>query len=139
MDEKRNTAQKAAYPRQFPTPYSRMAHPPLPLPERGARVQIHRQARSTMQSGTVAAQQWVIEFEPAAREEVEPLMGWTASRDPGRQVRLLFPSRRAAVAFAERNGWRFTVWDQTRDRPKPKSYAKNFPWLGEQPPHRDGS
>ena len=36
--------------------------------------------------------EWVLEFEPCDRKEVEPLMGWTATRDPFTSFyRLRFP------------------------------------------------
>src|SRR5690348_16930411 len=42
--------------------------------------------------------EWVLEFEPCDRKEVEPLMGWTATRDPFTSLyRLRFPARQSAI------------------------------------------
>ena len=41
-----------------------------------------------MQSGTAKTKTWILEFEPEAPREVEPLMGWTSSGDMNAQVRL---------------------------------------------------
>jgi hypothetical protein len=46
----------------------------------------------------------VLELEARARPWIEPLMGWTASRDPDRQVRLVFPSKDSALRYALRHG-----------------------------------
>jgi hypothetical protein len=51
----------------------------------------------------------VLEFEPTGARFIEPLMGWTGSDDPFAQVRLEFPSRAAAVAYAERAGLDYRV------------------------------
>lgn len=65
---------------------------------------IYRPARSTMQSGP-RPRHWVLEFEPARPASIDPLMGWTASDDPYRPIRLTFPDKESAVAFAERQDW----------------------------------
>jgi hypothetical protein len=44
---------------------------------------IYQPAPSAMQSVLAGRQpEWVLEFEPWDRKEIEPLMGWTASRNP---------------------------------------------------------
>jgi hypothetical protein len=50
-----------------------------------------------------------MEFEPARRPIRDPLMGWLGSSDPDQQIRLFFPSKARAVAFAERHAWRYAV------------------------------
>ncbi len=84
---------------------------PLPAPARSAMVRIYRPGRSAVQSGMAGTRHWVLEFEPSAKPEPEFLMGWTASADTQSQVRLTFPNRDAAVAFARRQGWRYTLLD----------------------------
>lgn len=74
-----------------------------------ARAVIHCPAPSVMSSGWARAAEWVLEFEPPAPLSIEPLMGWTASTDTLPQVRLRFPSREAAIAYAQRQGLRFEV------------------------------
>ena len=89
------------------------------------RVRIYHPARTAMQSGRRKTRHWVLEFEPAAKG-IDPLMGWTESADTRNQVRMRFPSREAAVAFAEKRGLEADVFDPRPRRVKPKSYAANF-------------
>lgn len=87
---------------------------------------IYQPAKSAMQSGMGRTQEWVLEHEPAAPREVEPLMGWTASSDMGGQVRLTFASKEEAVAYAERNGLPYEVMEPHTRKPIRKAYADNF-------------
>lgn len=94
--------------------------PPAPLlpsfpPD--ARAVIYRPARSAMTSGRANTCDWVLEFEPRAPEFREPLMGWTGGTDPLRQVRLRFPSRESAIAYAQREGLPFTVYEPQEPLP----------------------
>ena len=99
------------------------------LPARTAlpQVYIHQPARSPMQGGLAGSRDWVLEFAPRSAEEIEPLMGWTSSRDPLVSApRLHFPSRESAIAFAERQGWPYELREPSFPRFQPKSYADNF-------------
>ena len=82
-----------------------------------ARAVIYRPGKSAMTSGRANSCDWVLEFEPRSREFIEPLMGWTGGTDPLRQVRLGFPTRAAAVAYARREGLPFTVHEPQEQRP----------------------
>jgi hypothetical protein len=89
-------------------------------------VRIYKPAKTAMQSGEARTKEWFLEFEPAAPSLVEPLMGWTSSRDTAAQIRLEFDSKDEAIAYAVRNGLAYTVLE-----PKPralirKSYGDNF-------------
>ncbi len=79
-----------------------------------------------MQSGTARARKWILEFQPEARREVEPLMGWTSSRDMKSQIRMSFATRDEAVAYARRNGIPFNVHEPKPRKNNPKSYSENF-------------
>ena len=70
--------------------------------------------------------EWVLEFEPASPPAIEPLMGWVSSRDPFAHIRLRFPDRQSALAFAEKQGWPYVVQNPPVRRFRPKSYADNF-------------
>ena len=48
---------------------------------------IFKPAKTAMQSGEARTKEWVLEFEPAAPRDIDPLMGWTSSRDMQTQVR----------------------------------------------------
>ncbi|WP_375567787.1 ETC complex I subunit [Oceaniradius stylonematis] len=87
---------------------------------------MYRPAASPMQSGRANTRRWVLEFEPQAPLFIEPLMGWTGSTDPWRQVRLSFPDKESAVRFAERQGYAYTVSEPGERRMQAKSYADNF-------------
>jgi hypothetical protein len=87
---------------------------------------IYQPARSPTQSGQARTREWLLEFEPSSPPEIEPLMGWTASRDPFPHIRLRFPDRPSAIEFAEHQGWPYVVQDPPPRRLRPKSYADNF-------------
>ena len=90
-------------------------------------VRIFRPAKNAMQSGRGNSRQWVVEFEPADRKEPDPLMGWAGSHDTRAQVRLSFDTKEDAIAFADREGYGYTVLaDRPVRAPKPKSYSDNF-------------
>ena len=83
-------------------------------------------AGSAVQSGRANTKRWVLEFEPTSPPEIEPLMGWVASTDTQKQIRLVFPTRESAVVFAERHGWDYTVYEPRERAMRPKSYAEQF-------------
>jgi hypothetical protein len=75
----------------------------------GAKAVIRCPAPSTVSSARPRRPVWMLEFEPRAPLSVEPLMGWTSGTDMLRHVCLRFPSREAAVAYAERHGLAYEV------------------------------
>ncbi|HRK24985.1 MAG TPA: ETC complex I subunit [Beijerinckiaceae bacterium] len=87
---------------------------------------IYKPARNAMQSGQAKAKRWMLDFEPEARREVEPLMGWTSSSDMQAQVRMWFDSKEAAIAYAERNGIPYRVEEPRERVPRSASYSDNF-------------
>ena len=91
-----------------------------------AEVVIYRPAKTAMQSGRARTRDWVVEFEAGAAQRVDPLMGWAGQGDTRTQVRLSFPSREEAVAYAERYGLSYHVVEPRSRRLRPKSYADNF-------------
>jgi hypothetical protein len=87
---------------------------------------IYRPAKTFMQSGRAKTRHWELEFEPEDPKDVEPLMGWIASRDTKQQVVLRFPTREAAVAFAEKHGIAYRVFEPRERQLRRQSYADNF-------------
>jgi len=87
---------------------------------------IYRPARTAMQSGLARTRKWVLEFQPETRREVEPLMGWTSSRDMKSQIRVAFGTKDEAIAYAKRNGIPFVARDPKVRKRTPKSYSDNF-------------
>ena len=63
-------------------------------------VRIFRAVKSAMQSGRAGAGRWVLEGETEGHRAPDSLMGWTGGTGTAGQVRLVFPGREQAVAFA---------------------------------------
>ncbi len=89
-------------------------------------VRIFRPAKTAMQSGVADTKRWLLEYAPTAPKVVDPLMGWTGSAETGSQVRLRFASKEQAVAFAEKHGWDYRLFEPKERAVRPKSYADNF-------------
>ena len=89
-------------------------------------VRIYKPAKTAMQSGSARTEEWVLEHEAESNREIDPLMGWTSSRDTRSQVRLSFATKDEAIAYAERNGLAYTLSEPAQRRHIRKSYADNF-------------
>jgi hypothetical protein len=87
---------------------------------------ISKPAKSAMQSGWAKTKQWLLDIEPADPVEPDPLMGWSGSHDTDKQLRLWFPTKEAAIAFAEKRGLAYVVMEPKERVIRPKSYADNF-------------
>ena len=87
---------------------------------------IYRPSKTAMQSGKAKARDWILEFEPASARTPDPLMGWNTSRDMNAQVRLTFETREEAVAYAERHGIPFRLYEPKKAPLILKAYADNF-------------
>ena len=87
---------------------------------------IYKPAKTAMQSGPARTKEWVLEYEPEKPREIDPLMGWTSSRDMHAQIRLNFLSKEEAIAYAERNGLAYSVAEPQARGTVKKSYADNF-------------
>lgn len=87
---------------------------------------IYQRPKSSMSSGKHRTDRWVLEFEPAEAKRPDPLTGWAGSGDTRDQVRLGFPTREAATAYAEREGLAYTVIAAPEHKLKLQAYADNF-------------
>jgi len=87
---------------------------------------IYKPARNAMQSGQ-SKTRWLLDYDPEARREIEPLMGWTSSTDMNQQIKLWFETKDEAIAYAEKNGIAYRVEEE---RPsagrRALSYSDNF-------------
>jgi hypothetical protein len=90
------------------------------------KARIYKPARTAMQSGPARTREWVLEYEPEAAREIDPLMGWTSSRDMRSQVRLTFATKEEAVAYAERNGIPYRLAEPKPHAAVRKAYSENF-------------
>ena len=89
---------------------------------------IYRPAKSAMSSGTAKTRDWVLEFSNASGREVDPLMGWTSSSDTQTQVRMRFPTKEAALEYAEERGIDAVVTEPKTRKPnvRQRGYGENF-------------
>ncbi len=89
-------------------------------------VRIFRPAKTATQQGLANTKAWRLEFEPVSARSVEPLMGWTSSRDTRRQVLLSFDTKDEAIAYAVKHGYMYTLEEPQVPQVRPKAYADNF-------------
>ena len=87
---------------------------------------IYKPSKTAMQSGFANAKAWVLDFEPELPRQVEPLMGWTSSGDMRQQLSLRFGSKEQAVAYCERHGMAYQVFETAPLKRRAISYADNF-------------
>ena len=82
--------------------------------------------RRTTQSGKANAGRWLLEFERSEPLRPDPLTGWNGSGDTNTQVRINFPTREDAIAYAERHGFAYHLVPATPVTMKIQAYADNF-------------
>ena len=87
---------------------------------------IYQTPKSAMQSGKAKTDTWVLEFEQSEARKADPLMGWTGSGDTQSQVKLNFPTKEAAKAYAEKYGIPARVHATPTKALKLQAYADNF-------------
>ena len=87
---------------------------------------IYKPSKTAMQSGHANTKAWALDFEPEQPREIEPLMGWTSSGDMRQQLRLRFPSKEEAVAYCERHGIPYQVFEAKPAARRIAAYADNF-------------
>lgn len=82
--------------------------------------------RRTTQSGKANTGRWLLEFERQEPQRPDPLTGWNGSGDTNTQVRMTFPTKEAAIAYAEKHGLACHVLPAPRVALKLQAYADNF-------------
>ena len=87
---------------------------------------IYKPAKTAMQSGQAKTNDWVIDFEPEEPREVEPLMGWTSSGDMRQQLHLRFETKEEAIAYCEKHGVAYQLFETKEPARKTISYSDNF-------------
>jgi hypothetical protein len=87
---------------------------------------IYKPSKTAMQSGFANTKAWVLDFEPELARQVEPLMGWTSSGDMRQQLRLRFGTKMEAIAYCERHGIAYQVFETAPLKRRTISYADNF-------------
>lgn len=79
-----------------------------------------------MQQGRGSTNQlWKAEFEKkeGADRWTNPLMGWTSTGDPLSNMGMNFPSKEAAVDYANRNGFGFVVYEPEQEKKNVRSIS----------------
>lgn len=89
---------------------------------------IYKPARTAMQSGTAKTKHWVLEHVNQTGRDVDPLMGWTSSKDTQAQVKLRFESKEAALEYAKEHGIDVVVSEPKTRKPNIRKggYGENF-------------
>lgn len=87
---------------------------------------IYQPGRTATQSGNANAGRWLLEYEPEAPREIEPLMGWTSSGDMKAQLKLWFDSQEEALAYASRHAIAVRVEPTPLKVRRTQAYADNF-------------
>ncbi|MSP04474.1 MAG: ETC complex I subunit [Acetobacteraceae bacterium] len=90
------------------------------------RARIYQPPKNAMQSGRANSDEWLLEFEPAEPRVADPLMGWSGSADTQAQLRLRFPTRDEALAYAQKHGLTYDLELPIDRRVRQKAYADNF-------------
>lgn len=87
---------------------------------------IYSPAKTATQSGLAKTDTWRVEFEPEAPRVIEPLMGWTSSSDMKQQLTLNFETREAAIAYCEKHGIAYRLFETRPAVRRIASYSDNF-------------
>jgi hypothetical protein len=91
-----------------------------------AKARIYQPDKTAMQSGKAKTLAWLFEFAPEKPYFIDNLMGWNGMTDMPQEIRLSFPTKEAAVAFAERQRIPYEVELPHKRRKLRKAYADNF-------------
>ena len=87
---------------------------------------IYKPSKTAMQSGFAKSKDWVLDYEPEQPRQVEPLMGWTSSGDMRQQLRLCFATKEEAIAYCERHGIAYQLFEEKLSSRRGICYADNF-------------
>lgn len=68
---------------------------------------------------------WKVQFEkmPGDDRWTNPLMGWTSTSDPLTNMGLSFPTKEAAIEYAERHGYPYSVAEPESEKPTVRKIA----------------
>tara|TARA_B110000027_G_C16113251_1_gene298862 strand:- start:2371 stop:2670 length:300 start_codon:yes stop_codon:yes gene_type:complete len=87
---------------------------------------IFKPTKTAMQSGRATLATWVLEFEQTEPKKADPLMGWIGSGDMNGQLKLKFPSKEHAIAYAKNKGLTYRIQEPKARKIQPKNYSDNF-------------
>ncbi|MCS6879587.1 MAG: ETC complex I subunit [Geminicoccaceae bacterium] len=98
----------------------------LPSPFAGARCRIRPLGRAPTSSAPRLNTRWLLELEPRAPQLPDRLVGWCGGSDPREQLRLIFPTCEAALAWAARYGLEVDLEPHRERRARPRPYAESL-------------
>ncbi len=87
---------------------------------------LYQRPKSSMQSGRARMGEWLLEVERDEPQRPDPLTGWPGSGATATQVQLAFPSREAALAYAQAHGLTVEIVPLGPRTLKIQAYADNF-------------
>lgn len=92
------------------------------------RARLYKPARTATSSGNARTRDWVLEFVPEAPRWIDPLTGWTGSRDTQAQVKLHFDSQEEAERYAKDRGIDYVILrpQGRKANLRPGGYGENF-------------
>ena len=90
------------------------------------KARIYQPCKSSMQSGHGKGQKWFLACDAMSARVPDDLMGWVSAGDTADQIKIPFTSKDAAIAFAEKKGWEYSVSQNNQRRVRPRSYIDSF-------------
>jgi hypothetical protein len=87
---------------------------------------IFQPTKTATQAGRAKTHHWILRLERERPFFPDSTTGWMGSAETQAQVQLAFPTSAAAIAFAESQGWAYTLHPASQPKLKPKSYSSNF-------------
>ncbi|MEO6199384.1 MAG: NADH dehydrogenase ubiquinone Fe-S protein 4 [Sphingomicrobium sp.] len=82
--------------------------------------------RRTTQSGRAQDGRWILEFERVEPLRPDPLTGWNGSGDTRPQIRMGFPTSKAAIHYCAKHGLDYHLVPAAPVSLKIQAYADNF-------------
>lgn len=90
------------------------------------KARIYQPDKTAMQSGKAEMKEWRLEFAPEKPFVVDNLMGWTGMSDMPQEIKLFFPTKDAAIAYAKAQRIVYEVFEPKKRSQVHKAYADNF-------------
>ena len=87
---------------------------------------IYKPTKSATQSGKSKSKIWVLEYETSKSQHADSLMGWIGNGSTLSQIKLDFPTKENAIAYAQHKNIDFEIKEPQNSKFKHKSYAENF-------------
>ncbi|PUU80192.1 ETC complex I subunit conserved region-domain-containing protein [Tuber borchii] len=99
-----------------------------PLDLQARTVRIYKPSKAATQSGNWNERQWRMDWDVLSRGHrwENPLMGWQSSGDSMQGTHIFFKSREDAVAFAEKQGYKWLIQEPNERAFRAKTYSANF-------------